>query len=66
MPSHIRLAKSGLQSAARFCHLLERLDSRWNAKVKLAITAAGGDASGWDGFITYARSIANLREIEDK
>lgn len=66
MATHIRLAKTGLQAAARFCHLLERLDSRWNVKIKLAITAAGGDAAGWDGFITYARSIANLREIEDK
>lgn len=62
--AHIRLPKTGLQGAARFCHLLDKLDSRWNAKLKAAITAAGGDASGWDGFITYARAIASLREIE--
>jgi hypothetical protein len=66
MTAHVRLAKTGLQAAARLCHLLERLDSRWNAKVKVAIDAAGGSSAGWDGFITYARSVANLREIEDK
>ena len=67
MPTtHIRLAKTGLQAAARFCHLLARLDTRWNRKIKTAISAAGGDASGWDGFITYARGIAALGEIEDK